>query len=233
MAINYDITDGKLHLNIEINADSINIDLDIAAALGAILASGYGQLLFGAINWAAISTFPWKRDDCPKIAEKYNYSILGDESYQAYCNLMTAVDKVAKYPRAQSAEQQAAGNEVVTSEALLYVNYIFDKVAARLSEFCNSGKAEVRLDEIKDIMDGVGELFQSFENPDPDILARLQADAQNRTNNVPAQAQAAAAPAAPAAAQQNQAATAPAAVGNSNFDNISGIAQPAAPTDVN
>ena len=221
MAINYDITDGKLHLNIEINADSTNINLDIAAALGAILASGYGQLLFGAINWVGISTFLWMRDDGPKIAEKYNYNILGDESYQAYCNLMTAVDEVAKYPRkdAQSAEQPAADDEVVTSEALLYTNYVFGKIAASLSEFCNSGKTEVRIDEIEDIMDGVNELLKSFENPDPKILAQLRADAQNRTNNAPDQNQADAATAAPA--------------DNDNFDNISRIVQQAAPTDVN
>lgn len=232
MAINYDITDGKLHLNIEISADSTNIDLDIAAALGAILASGYGQLLFGAINWAAISIFPWKRTDGPKIAEKYGYCALSDESHQAYCNLMTAVDKVAKYPRkdAQSVEQPAVDDEVVTGEALLYTNYVFDKVAARLSEFCNSGKTEARIGEIKDIMEGVSELFKSFENSDPDLLARLQADAQNQTDNVTDQNQAAAAPADSAAAQQNQAS---AAVGNNNLDNISEVAQQAAPTDAN
>ena len=232
MAINYDITGNKLRLSVEIDASMsrTDVDLDIATMLGVVLASGYGQLLFGAINWVGISTFPWMRDNGPKIAEKYNYSILGDESYQEYCNLMTAVDKVAKYPRkdAQSAEQPTTGDEVVTSEALLYTNYVFGKVAGKLSEFCNSGKTEVRLGEIKDIMDEVNELFKSFKNPDPELLAWLQADAQDQSDNVPAQVTAA--PAAPAAAQQNQAA---AAVGNNNFDNISRIVQQAALPGVN
>ena len=201
MAVNYNITEGKLHLNIEIDADSTNVDLDIAVALGAILASGYGQLLFGAINWAAISMFPWKRTGGPELAEKYGYCTLRDASHQAYCNLMTVVDKVAKYPRkdAQSAEQP--------SEALRYTNYVFGKVVDKLSEFCNSGKTEVRIDEIEDIMEEVNELFKSFENPDPKILAQLQAGAQNQIDNVPA---------------QNQADT---AVGNDNLNNISEVAQ--------
>ena len=222
MAINYDITDGKLHLNIEINADSTDIDLDIAAALGAILASGYGHLLFGAINWAAISMFPWKRNDGLKLAEKYGYCTFGDESHQAYCNLMTAVDKVAKYPRkdAQSAEQPAADVEVVTGEELRYTNYVFGKVADKLSEFCNSGKTEARMDEIEDIMEGVSKLFKSFENPDSEILAQFQADAQNQIDHIPAQDQADAAPEASATDQQNQA-----TAGNDNLNNISEVAQ--------
>ena len=167
MAINYDITGNKLHLNVEIDTTTPqdDIDLNIAAILGAILASGYGQLLFGAINCLSISSVSWKNDRSG-LMKKYGYSTSPDASYDAYRAMMAAAAKVAKYPNSQDipAESQPADNDVVTGEVLARFNRACAEVADKLSEFYNSGKNSVSTHEVEELGREIGDIFNSF-NP--------------------------------------------------------------------
>lgn len=167
MAINYNITNGELHLNLDIdgNTPQSDIERDVAIALGAILASGHGQVFFGTINRMHISGTQWGSTDCPKLVEKYGYSTSPDASYAVYRAVMSTVDKVAKYPdsNARPAEPQPADDDiVVTGETLARFNQVCAEAADKLSEFYNSGKSSVPAHEIEELGLKVGELFKSF-----------------------------------------------------------------------
>lgn len=168
MAINYNINNGEFHLSIDIDANTprANVDRDIAIAVGAIFASGHGQVLFGTMNWQHISSAKWNITDRPKLVEKYGYCILPDESHDAYCAVMAAAAKVAKYPNSQDipAESQPADNDVVTGEVLARFNRACAEVADKLSEFYNSGKNSVSTHEVEELGREIGDIFNSF-NP--------------------------------------------------------------------